>query len=316
MNMSILKSLAIAAMSIAVFVSTANAQLPYIPGPISGPRVFPQVPYRVSKPSPPQPESPLVKAGEGCSNFGVKIIEAVENAAKENRGRAVKAGYYQASESGKLQEIVYEAEQVIRKEYWARMEQAGKTGGVKAYRQIDLDYFIPMFQGTQPRTDGALNAGAQGTMLIQAIQSMEATKFQGCFPETWKTIQQYSALLNQQAKEKAEAAREAARAANLPANRVITAYKLYTLVKYCNQIREGYLLKYVNDVEMERAETVIRAIVNKAKSEDPSIDTDKLWSAAQQAANGQTTSQSYCGMYYQQLLAMSPISPYNIQKPL
>jgi hypothetical protein len=172
-----------------------------------------------------------------------------------------------------------------------------------------INFFVPGQKRQWQRVQ--LEQIRQGQILV-ALKSMEPTKFQECFPEAWKSMQDYKVLL---AKQK-EAEIEAARVANLPSSKVVKAYGLYTMVKYCNQVREGYLGKYVNDVEMERAETVIRAIIDKAKAEDPTIDTDKLWSQAQRNVNGQMASQSYCEMYYNQLLHMSPVSPYNIQKPM
>jgi hypothetical protein len=58
---------------------------------------------------------------------------------------------------------------------------------------------------------------------------------------------------------------------------LLVGYRFYALVKYCHEIREGYLSVYINDVEMRRADKAIRAIVQKAVSEDNSIDTDKIW---------------------------------------
>ena len=97
---------------------------------------------------------------------------------------------------------------------------------------------------------------------------------------------------------------------------LLVGYRFYALVKYCHEIREGYLSVYINNVEMRRADKAIRAIVQKAVSEYNSIDTDKIWNLALRQANNQPISRSYCEMqYYQALLNASPIDPLNIRKP-
>ena len=38
---------------------------------------------------------------------------------------------------------------------------------------------------------------------------------------------------------------------------VYAAYRAYAIVKYCYQVREGYMTIYINDVEMERASHIL-----------------------------------------------------------
>ena len=83
-----------------------------------------------------------------------------------------------------------------------------------------------------------------------------------------------------------EAARQAAEAAK-PINRLFRGYQYYAHVKFCNDVREGYLVKYVNDVELERAEIAIKAIVAQTTKEDATIDTDDVWKKALKAVAGQ-----------------------------
>ncbi len=159
----LIKSLAAAAVSMIIFTDTANAQF-------------------------------IGQLGQGCSYFGVKIIEAVENAAKENRGQISDTAQFERSFLGKLQQIVYEADQVIRKEYLQQMKNVVSVG------QVVTDYFVPRFEGTKPITDGSNGFSGASTGLLQAIHAMEVTKFQQCFPETWKTLNEYHDLLSEQAK--------------------------------------------------------------------------------------------------------------------
>jgi hypothetical protein len=67
-------------------------------------------------------------------------------------------------------------------------------------------------------------------------------------------------------------------------------------------------------VELDRATTVVRAVVEKAKTADQSIDTDAIWAHAKKAVNGWANEGS-CKLFLNQLMSMSPVDPYNIQKP-
>jgi hypothetical protein len=76
-----------------------------------------------------------------------------------------------------------------------------------------------------------------------------------------------------------------------PAYRVITTYTLYGRLQSC----------YSYNVDLGRAEAVTVAIVDKAKSEAPSIDTGYLWRAAERNFYWQADRNS-CQVYYQNLL--------------
>ena len=92
-------------------------------------------------------------------------------------------------------------------------------------------------------------------------------------------------------------------------------YRHYMIVRSCNEIRQGYLLQYVNDVEFDRATAAIKAIVKKAKADDPSIDSDSEWKQAVQAATGTPITQETCQMHLAQLLRSSPLTVYSTDKP-
>jgi len=215
-------------------------------------------------------------SGNGCGGIGIVAITEAERIAGEQLANTGPTGLRTLSNELR-QRMVYLYSEYMRARYI----------GTSALAYDPSDLFVPN------------------------MEKLSEEKIRECLPTVSKLIDNY----RKKQEELRQAEAEAIRVANLPSSRIVNAYRLYTMVKYCNQVREGYLVKYVNDVEMERAEVVIRAIVNKAKSEDPSVDTDKLWSQAQQATNGQMASQSYCEMYYNQLLHMSPVSPYNIRKP-
>jgi hypothetical protein len=52
---------------------------------------------------------------------------------------------------------------------------------------------------------------------------------------------------------------------------LLTAYKRYAHVKYRNETRQGYMEVYVNDIELDRARTAVKAI------EDNAVAEDKIW---------------------------------------
>ena len=113
------------------------------------------------------------------------------------------------------------------------------------------------------------------------------------------------------------------------ANRVSLGYRKYIWIQYCYQIREGYLLKYVNDIQLQRSAIIIKAIVDKAKQEEPSLDTDKLWnkerketeahiekiSGSVSGSLGNPYIAQRCNDIYVSFLYTSRISPYVFEKP-
>ena len=113
---------------------------------------------------------------------------------------------------------------------------------------------------------------------------------------------------------KRRAAEEADEAS--PHGQVRRAYAAYGLVRYCYQIREGYAVKYINDVELERAEAMIKAVVVKWKKEEPGMDTDLMWTQAMQRAQNKPIDAQSCTHYYALLGELSPVPAIRIQKPL
>jgi hypothetical protein len=80
------------------------------------------------------------------------------------------------------------------------------------------------------------------------------------------------------------AAREQARIAAMPSTRLLNDYRFYAHVKWCDDLREGYLVQYINDAELERARQPIGDIVEQTTKDDPSIDTDDNWQQSIAAA--------------------------------
>jgi hypothetical protein len=98
-------------------------------------------------------------------------------------------------------------------------------------------------------------------------------------------------------------------------NQLFVAYQLYSHVQFCHEVRQGYLSVWINDVELERARLVTKAIEKVALAETSDLDTDAMWRKALKVAKGFNANQGSCPAVLQQLLAMSPVNPYRHEKP-
>ena len=83
------------------------------------------------------------------------------------------------------------------------------------------------------------------------------------------------------------------------------------VVKRCYDVRLGYQLVYINEVELERAKRAVNTIEASALKEDSSIDTGNAW---QEGIRMIETSQRYVEQYFCQktfndLLSAAPYSP-------
>ena len=65
------------------------------------------------------------------------------------------------------------------------------------------------------------------------------------------------------------------------------AYRVYAFVKYCNKIREGYLIVYVNDVELDRAREKIKAIEAPFVAANPGLGTKEVFDGATKSLSDQ-----------------------------
>jgi membrane protein involved in colicin uptake len=165
-------------------------------------------------------------------------------------------------------------------------------------------------------TEAARTAAEQ-----KAQQERQAAAAQAALKRTIEEAKQKAAAQEAEQRMAAEAARRAAAVraqaeeAAKPENQILSAYTLYVKTKYCNEIRQGYLVQLVNDAELDRATTVVGAVVKKAKTADPSIDTDAIWANARNAAIGFSATEGSCRGSLGQIMSISPVDPYNIQKP-
>jgi len=147
--------------------------------------------------------------------------------------------------------------------------------------------------------------------MLTANREMTSDQFISCFPQGWEF-----AKATQQAKKEFEMRQEKARQeaeieAAKPVNRLRQAYFDYMVVKRCYDVRLGYQLVYINEVELERAKRAVNTIEASALKEDSSIDTGNAW---QEGIRMIETSQRYVEQYFCQktfndLLSAAPYSP-------
>jgi hypothetical protein len=81
-----------------------------------------------------------------------------------------------------------------------------------------------------------------------------------------------------------------------------TAYKNYAIVKYCNEIRQGYVMVYINEIETPRARSAVKAIEYNAVAKDRNLDTDAFWKRTLSEIGGARISRDSCQFALQQLL--------------
>jgi hypothetical protein len=81
------------------------------------------------------------------------------------------------------------------------------------------------------------------------------------------------------------------------------AYRVYAIVKYCNSTRQGYLVTYVNDVELDRARDKIKLIEAPYIAENKNLDTSGLFGEAVKSVGSFVINQQICHFALSQLLS-------------
>jgi hypothetical protein len=151
-------------------------------------------------------------------------------------------------------------------------------------------------------SDLGANSWAIYSQLQQQIRTADLKTWLDCFPG----LEQ---LMHDAAQEKVDAEMEKARAgaeARKPINRLLLAYKRYAYVKYCNEVRQGYVVVYVNDIELERARTAVKAIEDDALREDATLDTNASWNRAGNEIGGLSVNRDQCQTELNALLQQNP----------
>lgn len=65
------------------------------------------------------------------------------------------------------------------------------------------------------------------------------------------------------------------------------AYRVYAFIKYCHEIHRGYLVVYVNDIELDRAREKIKAIEAPFIAAQPDLDTKEVFDGAAKSLSDQ-----------------------------
>jgi hypothetical protein len=125
-------------------------------------------------------------------------------------------------------------------------------------------------------------------------------------------------LMQQHAERQARAAereKEEARIQAMPINRLLNGYRFLIYVSVCYQVRQGWLVVWVNDVELKRAHDAAKAIEAQALKDDPSIDSDYVWQAARKDPVNSHVLEGVCRRALVQLINDSPKSAWTVEKP-
>lgn len=118
-----------------------------------------------------------------------------------------------------------------------------------------------------------------------------------------------------QRKKNTERAAEEAKVQALPVNRLLNGYMAFGYVRFCHESRDGYLVQYVNDIEMQKAERAVKAIVAQTTKEDASLNTDKVWQEAQSFNEGRHLNEGTCREALIDLFRRSPVPLQSTAKP-
>jgi hypothetical protein len=237
-----------------------------------------------------QKEAMRTPAGSRCpAIFSNPHVQAYATKAVSELGD----GHYPLSHLS-LQGVVQAFANRINNQIYENAEKRHWERSLEQYRRYGT-YEIPPDQVTTERFG-------------EAAKSATLDTWETCFPGFAKVLAEYRQKIQDQEKAKAEAAAEARK----PVNRLLIAYGRYAFVKYCNEVRQGYLMVYVNDIELERARIAVRGIESDAIREDPSLNTDAVWKLANAAIKGEYVEQSICQLRLNELLQQAAaIHPEN-----
>jgi hypothetical protein len=83
----------------------------------------------------------------------------------------------------------------------------------------------------------------------------------------------------------------------------------YGFLKYCNETRKGYLVQWVNDVELDRARSFVKRLEDEAKEVwGDELDADRLYKSALTYLDGLHVDGPICHRTYLQMLQIRDAS--------
>jgi hypothetical protein len=98
------------------------------------------------------------------------------------------------------------------------------------------------------------------------------------------------------------------------ARRMFDVYRSWMYVSLCNQAREGYLVVFVNDIELGRARAAVKATEKRLKAEDPALNLTQLWDSAGEQTKV-SVAQDQCRRTLFSLLEGAPGVSFDVQRP-
>jgi len=143
---------------------------------------------------------------------------------------------------------------------------------------------------------------SQHQQYYRALSAASLETFYACFPG----LEQLLAEKRQRIQDEENARAVAATEARKPLNRLLTGYRRYAYIKYCNEVRQGYVVVYINEVELDRARVAVKAIEDDALREDRSLDTNAIWNMALKELGGKYVDRVPCQMELNALLEQNP----------
>jgi hypothetical protein len=95
---------------------------------------------------------------------------------------------------------------------------------------------------------------------------------------------------------------------------LFSGYRHYAYLKFCNEIRQGYAMVYVNDIELDRARTKIKDIEDDSLAVAHDLDTNALWNKAVSSIKGMHADPGTCRATLQGLMMKYPTSHGSVIK--
>jgi hypothetical protein len=125
---------------------------------------------------------------------------------------------------------------------------------------------------------------------LETARKTNLDMWQACFPGLANLLAEARQRVRDEEKAKLAAEAEAKK----PRNRLLTAYSRYAYIKFCYEIRRGYVSVYVNDIELDRARAAAKDIEGDALKEDKDLDTDSIWKTANEQLRGAFVDRDRC----------------------
>jgi hypothetical protein len=178
---------------------------------------------------------------------------------------------------------------------------------IQGILQAFADRLDSEFQKEVGEPSSGLEERALVERLEKAIRTVNLDTWKACFPRL-ATLLREENLRREAENQRKELERIEA---SKPINRLRQAYFAYIVVKKCYDVRLGYQLVYINEVEMERARLAISAIETSILKEDQSINASDAWQETVRltSVSKETVEQYFCKKTYTDLLNTAPYSP-------